>query len=164
MQQTSGVNGPNGIHNLGYAMSAQLDVPVWDWLSTERKVKEAKLREGAAKVAFTATQRRLMANLAEFYAEASAANQQLASLSASVVTARESLRLTNLRYVDGESTVLEVVDAESALITAENAEIDGRTRDHVALANLQTLTGETLICGLTFLTWFYSGFASACPS
>jgi outer membrane protein TolC len=138
----SGVNGPDGIHNLGYAMSAQLDLPVWDWLATERKVKQAKLREGAAKVALTAAQRRVVADLAEFYAEARNASQQLASLSASVGIARESLRLTNLRYVDGESTALEVVDAEAAFFSAENAEIDGRTRYTLALANLQTLTGR----------------------
>ncbi len=137
-----GVNGPDGIRNLGYSMSAQLDVPVWDWLATERRVKQAKLLEGAAKVALTAAQRRSMANLAEYYAEASAASRQLASFSASVVTARESLRLTNLRYVDGESTALEVVDAEAALSSAENAEIDGRTRYQLALSSLQTLTGK----------------------
>ena len=137
-----GVNGPDGIHNLGYSMSAQLDIPVWDWLATERRVKQAKLREGAAKVALTAAQRRLIANLSEYYTEASAASRQLASLSESVTTARESLRLTNLRYVDGESSALEVVDAEGALISAENAKIDGHTRYALALANLQTLTGK----------------------
>ena len=136
-----GVNGPDGIHNLGYSMSAQLDIPVWDWLSTERRIKESRLREGAAKVALTAAQRRLAADLAEFYAEADAANKQLASLDATVATARESLRLTELRYVDGESTVLEVVDAQSTLTSAENARIDGQTRFQLALANLQTLTG-----------------------
>ncbi len=137
-----GVNGPDGIRNLGYAMSAQLDIPVWDWLATERRVKASRLREGAAKVALSAAERRLLADLAEFYAEASAAHRQLASLDASVSTARESLRLTNLRYVDGESTVLEVVDAQNALITAETAQIDGVVRYRLALADLQTLTGR----------------------
>ncbi|MGI4853099.1 MAG: TolC family protein [Janthinobacterium lividum] len=137
-----GVNGPDGIRNLGYSLSAQIDIPVWDWLATERRVKQAKLREGVAKVALTAAQRRTLANIVEFYAEAAAADHQLASLSQSVLTARESLRLTNLRYVDGESTALEVVDAQGALITAENAAIDGRIRYQLALANLQTLTGK----------------------
>ena len=101
-----GANGPDGIRNLGYSMSAQLDLPVWDWLATERRVKQARLREGAARVAVTAAQRRLLADLSEYYAEADVAREQLASMDASVVTARESLRLTNLRYVDGESTAL----------------------------------------------------------
>jgi outer membrane protein TolC len=136
-----GVNGPEGIRNLGYAMSAQLDVPVWDWLSTERKIKISRLREKAAKTTLTATQRRSLANLQEYYAEAAGANKQLASLDASVVTARESLRLTELRYINGESTVLEVVDAQNTLTSAENARLDGGTRYQLALANLQTLTG-----------------------
>lgn len=137
-----GVNGPDGIHNLGYSMSAALDIPVWDWLITERRIKAAHLRETAAKTVVTASQRRLVANLAEFYGEANAAYRQMASLDASVLTARESLRLVNLRYVDGESTVLDVVDAQNTLISAETAQIDGRVRYQLALANLQTLTGK----------------------
>ena len=137
-----GVNGPDGIHNLGYSLSATLDIPVWDWLITERKIKESRLRETAAKVVLTSSQRRLLANLAEFYAEADAALRQTASLDATVITARESLRLVNLRYVDGESTVLDVVDAQNTLLSAETAQIDGQVRYELALANLQTLTGK----------------------
>ena len=137
-----GVNGPDGIRNLGYSMSAQLDIPVWNWLATQRDIKASRLREGAAKVALSAAQRRLLADLGEFYAEADAANKQRLSLQQSVDTARESLRLTNLRYVDGEGTVLEVVDAQNALLAAETAQLDGLLRFEVALANLQTLTGR----------------------
>lgn len=137
-----GVNGPDGIHNLGYSMSATLDIPVWDWLSTERKVKAARLREKASSVALSVAQRRLVANLAEFYAEAKTASEQTKRLDETVVTARESLRLVNLRYVDGESTVLDVVDAQNTLIAALTAQIDGRIRYQLALANLQTLTGK----------------------
>lgn len=135
-------NGPDGARNLGYSASATLDIPLWDWLTTERKIKEARIRSDAAKVALTAAQRRLVADLAEFYAEADIARQQLASLDESVVTARESLRLTNLRYVDGEGTVLDVVDAQNTLISAENAQADGVVRYQLALAQLETLTGR----------------------
>jgi outer membrane protein TolC len=38
--------------------------------------------------------------------------------------------------------VLEVVDAESTLVTAQNARVDGAVRYAVALSNLQTLTGS----------------------
>lgn len=134
--------GPDGARNLGYSASATLDIPIWDWLTTERKVKEARIRSNVAKVALSAAQRRLLADLAEFYAEADTARQQLASLDASVVTARESLRLTNLRYVDGEGTVLDVVDAQNTLIAAETAQADGVVRYRLALAQLETLTGR----------------------
>ncbi len=133
---------PNGARNLGYSASATVDLPLWDWLTTERKVKEAKIRADASKVALSNAQRRALADLSELYAEADVARQQLASLDRSVLDARESLRLTNLRYVDGESTALEVVDAQSTLITQENAQVDGEVRYQLAFAQLQTLTGR----------------------
>ncbi len=134
--------GPAGARNLGYSVSATVDFPLWDWLATEHKVKQSEIRRDAAKVALSAAQRRMIADLSEFYDEAAAARDQLASLELSASTARESLRLTKLRYTGGEGSVLEVVDAQNALLTAESAQADGTVRYQVALANLQTLTGR----------------------
>ncbi len=135
------VNGPDGVRNLGYSASATLDIPVWDWLATQHKIKQAHILRDAAKVALTSTQRTLIAQLEEFYGEASLAHDQLASLELSVQTARESLRLTRMRYSAGEATVLEVVDAQNSFTTVELAHQDGAVRYQLALANLQLLTG-----------------------
>lgn len=135
------VKGPNGVNNLGYSAAATVDIPVWDWLATPHRVKQSEIRRDATRVALTATQRHLIAALDEAYAEAEEARSQLASLNDSVDTARESLRLTRLRYTAGDGTVLEVVDAQTALITAETAREDGTLRYESALANLQSLTG-----------------------
>jgi outer membrane protein TolC len=135
------VNGPDGVRNLGYSASVTLDIPVWDWLATQHKVRQSEIRRDVAKVALTAAQRHLIARLDEAYSEAVAAHDQLASLNASVATAQESLRLTKMRYTGGEATVLEVVDAQTAFVTAENAREDGLVRYRAALADLQTLTG-----------------------
>lgn len=134
-------NGPDNAHNLGYSAAASLNIPVWDWLATQHKVRQSQIRREAAQVALSATQRRLIARLDEAYSEAETARSQLVSLDQSVATAAESLRLTRLRYTGGEATVLEVVDAESASVLAENAREDGRLRYRMALASLQTLTG-----------------------
>lgn len=140
------VNGPltpDGLRarNLGYSTAWTVNLPVWDWLSTQHKVKQTEILRDAAKVALSATQRTLIARLQEAYSEAQTARDQLASLDQSVQTAAESLRLTKLRYTGGEATVLEVVDAQTAYLTAENAREDGRVRYQAALADLQTLTG-----------------------
>lgn len=135
------VNGPDHVRNLGYSASVTVDIPVWDWLATEHKVKQSEIRRDAARIALTATQRRLIARLDEAYSEAATALDQLASLDASVATAAESLRLTRLRYTEGEATVLEVVDAESAYVSGENAREDGRVRYQTARADLESLTG-----------------------
>ncbi|HXC76029.1 MAG TPA: TolC family protein, partial [Candidatus Acidoferrum sp.] len=131
----------NKLRNLGYSASATLDLPVWDWLAMQHKVKQSEIRRDAARVALTNTQRRLIARLDEAYSEAAAARDQLASLDASVNTSQESLHLTKMRYTGGEATVLEVVDAQTAYVTAQNAREDGRVRYQAALADLQTLTG-----------------------
>jgi outer membrane protein TolC len=135
------VNGPDKVKNLGYSASVTVDIPVWDWLSTEHKVKQSEIRRDAARVALTAAQRRMIARLDEAWTEAVTARDQLASLDESAKTAEESLRLTRLRYQGGEAMVLEVVDAQNAFVGAENAREDGRVRYQAARADLQTLTG-----------------------
>ncbi|MEO7030371.1 MAG: TolC family protein [Acidobacteriaceae bacterium] len=139
--QQFAVNAPDGTRNLGYSASATLDIPIWDWLATEHKVKQAQILHDAAKVQLTAVQRRLIVQFEEFYAEASLAHDQLRSLQLSANDARESLRLSRLRYTAGEATVLEVVDAQNTLTAAEIALQDGTVRYQTALANLQLLTG-----------------------
>jgi outer membrane protein TolC len=136
------INGPNSTRNLGYSASATLDIPVWDWLSTEHKVKQSEIRRNIARVELSATQRRLIANLSELYDGAVTTRDQLSSLDRSVTTAQESLRLTELRYTGGDGSVLEVVDAQNSLLAAEVARADGVVRYQLALANLQTLTGR----------------------
>jgi outer membrane protein TolC len=136
------VNAPDKSRNLGYSASATLDIPIWDWLNTQHRVKQSEMKREAARVALTATQRRLIARLDEAYGEASVARDQLALLELSATTAAESLKLTRLRYTSGEGTVLEVVDAQNAFVAAENAREDGRLRYQAALADLETLTGS----------------------
>lgn len=136
------LNGPGGERNLGYAAIATLDIPVWDWFATHHRVQQKTSIRNAAKVAFTATQRRLIADTDEAWSEASVAKDQLQSLDTSVATARDSLRLTRMRYAAGEATVLEVVDAQASFVLAQNAKEDGMMRYQTALANLQILTGK----------------------
>lgn len=133
--------GPDDVRNLGYSIGGTLDIPVWDWFSTQKRVKQSEIRRDAAKVNLTATQRRLIATLEEAYAEAEAAMNQLHLLEESVHTAAESLRLTRLRYQAGESTALEVVDAQAAYVAAQSAQIDGVIRYQNAVAGLDILTG-----------------------
>ncbi len=135
------VNGREGARNLGYSASATLDIPVWDWFSTQHKVRQSEILRDAAKTTLSAAQRRLIAQTEEFYAEAETARAQLDSLDLSVRTAEESLKLTRMRYTAGEATVLEVVDAQNSFTSAELAREDGIIRYRTSLANLQILTG-----------------------
>jgi outer membrane protein TolC len=131
----------NGISNLGSSFVATLNIPVWNWGATQSKVKQAELQRDQAKREMSLAQRKLLSDLKSLYAEAQTAADELSSLQRSAELGAESLRLINLRYKDGESTVLEVVDAQNTATAADAAYQDGAVRYRVALANLQTLTG-----------------------
>jgi outer membrane protein len=131
----------NGFRNLGYSAVASLNMPIFSWGATQSKVRQAELQRHQAQVELSAAQRQALADLQSFYAEAQTARGQLDVLRNSAELATESLRLTNLRYQAGEASALEVVDAQNTLTAARNAYHDGEARYHLAIANLQTLTG-----------------------
>jgi outer membrane protein TolC len=131
----------DGVSNLGSSAVATLNIPVWNWGATQSKVKQAELQREQAKREFSFTQRKLLAELRSLYGEAQTAADELSNLDRSAHLGQDSLRLTTLRYKNGESTVLEVVDAQNTATTSKTAYEDGAVRYRVALANLQTLTG-----------------------
>jgi outer membrane protein TolC len=135
------VSGRN-VRNLGYAATATLQLPVWNWGAGHAKLKSAHLEQQQAKVELSFAQRKMVADLKSFYAEAQTARTELDSLRQSADLAAESLRLTTLRYQAGEATALEVVDAQNTLTTSQNALADGQLRFRLSMANLQTLTGQ----------------------
>jgi outer membrane protein TolC len=133
---------PNGrIQNLGSSAMASLTLPLWNWGATQSRVRQAELRRDQVKVELSFAQRKLLAEMRSLYSEAETALNELAGLQRSAELAADSLRLTTLRYKDGEATVLEVVDAQTTFATANAGYQDGALRYRVALANLQTLTG-----------------------
>jgi outer membrane protein TolC len=132
----------NSINNLGYQVSAALNLPVFDWGAVQSRVKQAQLQRDLARVELSAAQRTALANLRMFYDQAQTARNMVDLQKRSVELAGESLRLTTLRYQAGEATALEVVDAQNAAVLAQNDYDDWAERYHVAIANLQTLTGS----------------------
>ena len=132
----------DGVRNLGYSTVATLQIPIFSWGADRSKLKQAELRRDQAHVELNFAQRQLLSHLHEFYNEAETSRSEMESLASSADLAAESMRLTTLRYQAGESTVLEVVDAQNTLTQARNAYDDGQSRYKLAIANLQTLTGN----------------------
>ena len=133
---------PSGrLQNLGASAMATLTLPLWNWGATQSRVRQAELKRDQAKLELSFTQRKLLAEMRSRYSEAETSLNELAGLQRSAELAADSLRLTTLRYRNGEATVLEVVDAQTTFSLANAAYQDGALRYRVALANLQTLTG-----------------------
>jgi outer membrane protein TolC len=133
--------GTGKVSNLGSSAMASLTLPLWNWGATQSKVRQAELRRDQAKRELSFTQRKLLAEMRSLYSEAETALNELSGLERSAELAADSLRLTTLRYKNGEATVLEVVDAQNTFAQVNAGFHDGAARYRVALANLQTLTG-----------------------
>jgi outer membrane protein TolC len=131
-----------GFRRLGSGAQATLNIPIFNWWVTKSKVRQAELRKQQAQLDLVLIQRELNSNLRNSYLEARTAFAQIDSLKRSLDLAAESLRLTNLRYEAGESTALEVVDAQTTLAQFRNAYADGLSRYRIAIATIQTLTGN----------------------
>jgi outer membrane protein TolC len=134
-------SGGGKLNNLGASAMATLNLPLWNWGATQSRVRQAELKRDQAKLELSFTQRKLLAEMRSRYSEAETSLNELAGLQRSAELAADSLRLTTLRYKNGEATVLEVVDAQTTFSQVNAAYQDGALRYRVALANLQTLTG-----------------------
>lgn len=127
---------------LGYFVTASVTIPVWDWGTLRSKLHQAQTNQERARTQLNQTQRALLANLYQAYNEASVARSAVESARRTQELASESLRLVNLRYQAGESTALEVVDAQNTAAQTTGAFADAQVRYHVAFATLQTFTGS----------------------
>jgi outer membrane protein TolC len=129
------------VPNLGYFVTASLNIPVWDWGIRRSKVRQSELKQKEAAADLSFTQRTLIKNVHSFYDEAQTARQQIDLLRSAVDLASEGLRLSTLRYQAGEATIVELTDAQTSLVQSRNAYDDGLVRYRLAVSNLQTMTG-----------------------
>ena len=130
------------VPNLGYFLTAALTVPVWDWGTLRSKLHQSEYKQQSAQSALTLAKRTDVSELYATYDEALIARSGLEESRKTAELAAESLRLTNLRYSGGAAPASDVVDAETALVTARNAYADAQVRYRTLLANLQTFTGS----------------------
>ncbi len=137
-----GPDGPGPVPNLGYFLTAVLNIPVWDWGTLHSKLKQAEYKQESVKAQLTLAQRTDVSELMANYDEATTAQIELDESRRTADLASESLRLANLRYQGGAAPASDVTDAETTLVTARNAYADAQVRYRTLLANLQTFTGS----------------------
>lgn len=128
--------------NLGYFVTYSLTIPVWDWGVRLSHLHQAEDQRELAKLDVSFTQRRIISLLHSYYDESQLAWSQLENLRNSVDLAQQNLRLVTLQYQTGETSVLQVLDAETTLASARNSYAAGEANYRNALATLQIVTGS----------------------
>lgn len=128
--------------NLGYFITVGVNVPVWDWGTLRSKLHQAEFKREQARTELSQTQRELLSSLYSSYNEAVVARGAVDETRRTADLAAESLRLTDLRYKAGASAALDVVIAQNLLTQSRNSYDDAELRYRIAIANLQTVTGN----------------------
>lgn len=128
--------------NLGYFATYSLNLPIWDWGARLSKLRQAKDRARLERLNLSFAQKKVLSDLYSYYNEALTAWHQLDSLRDSARLAAHNQQLVAMQYKAGEATVLDVLDAETALNSARDAYAAGELRYRTGLSTLQTLTGS----------------------
>ncbi len=143
LRSTVAANPEKGpLPNLGYFVTAGMNLPIWNWGATESRLHQAEYNRRQAQVELSQAQRETLSNLYAYYNEAKVARSEIETLRQDAGIASESLRLATLRYKAGDAIELEVLSAQQALSAAQDSLESGQARYRIALATLQTLTGE----------------------
>ena len=91
------------VPNLGYFVTAALNIPVWDWGTLRSKLHQAEYKQQQAKAQLSQAQRQMVSELYAAYNEAVIARSAVDESRHTAELAAESLRLMNLRYQGGAS-------------------------------------------------------------
>lgn len=135
---------PFGYERQPLQASMSISLPLFDGLNRERRIAEARVAESDARLAVTAREQRLTADV-----RAGLLNMQTAYRAAALqrevaANAAEELRMARERFRLGAGTSLEVTDAQTRLAEAERAVIDAVYTYHKSLAALEALVGRSL--------------------
>ncbi|HLM66431.1 MAG TPA: TolC family protein, partial [Longimicrobium sp.] len=135
---------PFGYERQPVQASMSISLPLFDGLNRERRIAEARVAESDARLAVTAAEQRLTADVRAGLLGMRTAYRAAALQREVAANAAEELRMARERFRLGAGTSLEVTDAQTRLAEAERAVIDSVYTYHKSLAALEALVGRSL--------------------
>jgi outer membrane protein len=126
------------------SISATLSVPIFDGLTREQRVEEARAEREDARYRVRARELQLSADVTAAYLTLTAQARAVALQEQNALKAREEQRLAEERYRVGAGTFLDVTQARSSFERAENDRINAIYEFHKAFAALESAVGRPL--------------------
>jgi TolC family type I secretion outer membrane protein len=124
-----------------WAYGVSLQWPLFDVGLTAGRVQEAEANLLSARVSLRQVEQRVSAEVVQAYLNVQTSRQQVTAAGSGVASAEESLRLATGRYESGVATYVEVLDAESAALTARTDLVNARYGLSSSLAALRHALG-----------------------
>lgn len=117
--------------------------PLFDSGLTAGRIKSARSAQDAAVERVRSTRQEIISQVTRAYLDLKTAEQRVVTAEAQVANAEEALRLTEGRYNAGLGEFLEVLDAQTALLTARTNRVNAQSTVDRARAALVHAIGAT---------------------
>ena len=123
------------------AITATLNIPIYDGGATNDKVAEAKLKRDSAQASYDSDKTTIELYVRQAYFNLLTAAHQLSSANTALSDAIQARQLAQVRYDNQVSLYLEVTDAQSALVQAENNQLNAVYDYYIARAQYANALG-----------------------
>ncbi len=124
-----------------WTISTNLSIPIFENFSRKRDMSRAKATLNNARADYYYAKNKVLHDIRESYLDINRADEALKVARENVTAATEDMTLVQERYNLGAATILEVLDAQVSLITAENSEIEAEFDYNLAVAKLENAMG-----------------------
>lgn len=125
-------------------VTLQVSIPIWDNAQRELALSRARTSRDLARAIREDLERVAEADVTEAWEAYQTARATTEYSAQGVIVARESFRVQEARYRAGASTILDLLDAQSALTQAQADLVQARYAARLALAGLEAILGRRL--------------------
>ena len=126
------------------AIGVNLSWPLWNGGQRELAIERAETSRDVARAVREDLERGARRDVTEAYTAHQVANRTQAIATSAVAVASEVLRVQQVRYQAGASTVLELLDAQAQLVQAQADLVQARYAVRLARASLEAILGRRL--------------------
>lgn len=128
----------------GYMLAAKLSFTLFDGGLRRAETAQARARERQARLALAETKKKIVLDVHDAFLNLSTEKGRLASLSDKLTFARENYRSVTEMYRHGLANSVDMMDANTLLVSSERELVDAQYGYQLALLALKRATGERL--------------------
>ncbi len=121
-----------------------LSFPIWDWNETTYKVRAAKAEYREQQEKMRDVREKIEMQVAQAVAKVRESNKRLTMAEGNLERAEENLRYANLGFQEGVITVSQVLEAQTAWMSARSTRLDAKIDVQLADLNLRRVLGTEL--------------------
>jgi outer membrane protein len=118
-----------------------LSIPIFEKFSRKQDMSRAKAVLNNARADYYYARNKVVHDIRESYLDITRAEEALKVAKENVAAATEDMTLVQERYNLGAATILDLLDAQVSLITAENSEVEAEFDYNLAVAKLENAMG-----------------------